>query len=89
MLIKVATRKSPLAIKQSEMVCDWLTERLGEHSFELFPVSTEIDSRLDYSLEKQGGIGLFTKELDTALLEGNAEIAVHSSKDLPIQLPLL
>ena len=50
------------------MVCDWLTERLGEHSFELFPVSTEIDSRLDYSLEKQGGIGLFTKELDTALL---------------------
>ena len=87
MLIKVATRKSPLAVKQSEMVCDWLAERLGEHSFELFPVSTEIDSRLDYSLEKQGGIGLFTKELDTALLEGNAEIAVHSSKDLPIQLP--
>lgn len=86
MLIKVATRKSPLAIKQTEMVCDWLTQRLEGHSFELFPVSTEIDSRLDYSIEKQGGIGLFTKELDTALLEGNAEIAVHSSKDLPIHL---
>ena len=86
MLIKVATRKSPLAIKQTEMVCDWLTQRLEGHSFELFPVSTEIDSRLDYSIEKQGGIGLFTKELDTALLEGNAKIAVHSSKDLPIHL---
>lgn len=87
MILKVATRKSPLAIKQSEMVCDWFASRLGEHTFELFPVSTEIDSRLDYSLEKQGGIGLFTKELDTALLEGVADIAVHSAKDLPVELP--
>ena len=87
MIIKVATRKSPLAIKQSEMVCEWLASRLSEHTFELLPVSTEIDSRLDYSLEKQGGIGLFTKELDTALLEGDADIAVHSAKDLPIELP--
>ena len=61
MLIKVATRKSPLAVKQSEMVCDWLSERLGEHSFELFPVSTEIDSRLDYSLEKRGALGFLQK----------------------------
>ena len=87
MIIKVATRKSPLAIKQTEMVCDWLSARLSEHTFELHPVSTEIDSRLDYSLEKQGGIGLFTKELDAALLEGDAEIAVHSAKDLPVELP--
>jgi hydroxymethylbilane synthase len=87
MLLKVATRKSPLAIKQSEMVCDWLSARLCEHTFELYPVSTEIDSRLDYSLEKQGGIGLFTKELDAALIEGQAEIAVHSAKDLPVELP--
>ena len=61
MLIRVATRKSPFVIKQSEMVCDWLSESLGEHSFELFPVSTEIDSRLDYSLEKQEGFGLFKR----------------------------
>lgn len=87
MIIKVATRKSPLAIKQSEMVCECLGSQFGEHTFELMPVSTEIDSRLDYSLEKQGGIGLFTKELDTALLNGVAEIAVHSAKDLPIDLP--
>lgn len=87
MTLKVATRKSPLAIKQSEMVCDWFASRLSEHTFELFPVSTEIDSRLDYSLEKKGGIGLFTKELDNALLEGFADIAVHSAKDLPIELP--
>ena len=87
MILKVATRKSPLAIKQSEMVCEWLASRLSKHTFELLPVSTEIDSRLDYSLEKQGGIGLFTKELDTALLEGDADIAVHSAKDLPIELP--
>ena len=87
MIIKVATRKSPLAIKQSEMVCDWLASQMSESTFQLYPVSTEIDSRLDYSLEKQGGVGLFTKELDTALLEGDADIAVHSAKDLPIELP--
>ena len=69
MIIKVATRKSPLAIKQSEMVCDWLASQMSESTFQLYPVSTEIDSRLDYSLEKQGGVGLFTKELDAALLE--------------------
>lgn len=86
MITKVATRKSPLAIKQTEMVCDWLSARFSEHTFELYPVSTEIDSRLDYSLEKQGGIGLFTKELDAVLLEGDAEIAVHSAKDLPVEL---
>lgn len=87
MIIKVATRKSPLAIKQSEMVCDWLRERLSEYTFELYPLSTVIDSRLDYSLEKQGGTGLFTKELDAALIEGDADIAVHSAKDLPVELP--
>ena len=87
MILKVATRKSPLAMKQSEMVCDWFASRLSEYTFKLYPVSTEIDSRLDYSLEKQGGIGLFTKELDAALLEGDADIAVHSSKDLPVELP--
>lgn len=86
MLIKVGTRKSPLAIKQSQLACDWLAEHLPEDAFELLPISTDIDSHLDYSLEKQGGTGLFTKELDALILDGTARLAVHSSKDLPIVL---
>lgn len=88
MQIKVGTRKSPLAIKQTEMVCKLLSANLDNASIEIVPISTEIDSHLNYSLENQGGQGLFTKELDEALLEKSIDIAVHSSKDLPIELNL-
>lgn len=79
----IATRKSPLALKQTEMVRSWLAEKLPDESFEDLRLSTKVDERLSWSLEKRGGIGLFTKELEAALLEDKAEIAVHSAKDMP------
>lgn len=85
MPIKIATRKSPLALKQTEMVLAWLQEKLPDDSFEALRLSTKVDERLSWSLEKRGGIGLFTKELEDALLEGHAQLAVHSAKDLPTQ----
>lgn len=81
--IQIATRKSPLALKQTEMVQAWLQEALPEEQFEELRLSTKVDERLSWSLEKRGGIGLFTKELEDALLDGRAQIAVHSAKDLP------
>lgn len=81
--IKVATRKSPLALKQTIMAIEWLAEKLPEQSFEQLQLSTKVDERLSWSLEKRGGIGLFTKELEEALLENRAQLAIHSAKDLP------
>ena len=86
MHIKVGTRKSPLALKQTDLACHWIDERLSDFTHEIIPINTEIDSHLNYSLETQGGIGLFTKELDSALLNESIDLAVHSSKDLPINL---
>lgn len=85
MPIQIATRKSPLALKQTEMVLAWLQEKLPDDSFEALRLSTKVDERLSWSLEKRGGIGLFTKELEDALLDGHAQLAVHSAKDLPTQ----
>ncbi len=81
--IQIATRKSPLALKQTEMVRAWLAEKLPEDSFEELRLTTNVDERLSWSLEKRGGIGLFTKELEDSLLDGRASIAVHSAKDMP------
>ena len=83
----IATRKSPLALKQTEMVRACLAEKLPEGSYENLELSTQIDERLNWSLEKRGGIGLFTKELEDALIERRAELAVHSAKDMPTTLP--
>jgi hydroxymethylbilane synthase len=85
-IIHIATRKSPLAIKQTDFVLDWLREKLPEETFEQLQLSTKIDERLNWSLEKRGGLGLFTKELEEALLDGRATLAVHSAKDLPTTL---
>ncbi|MFQ3225332.1 MAG: hydroxymethylbilane synthase [Lentimonas sp.] len=81
--LHIATRKSPLALKQTEMVLAWLQAKLPEDHFEALHLSTKVDERLSWSLEKRGGIGLFTKELEDALLDGRAQIAVHSAKDMP------
>ncbi len=78
----LATRRSPLAIRQAELASAFLAEKTGR-ACELLPLSTTGDRQLDWSLEMQGGKGLFTKELEQALLEGKADIAVHSAKDLP------
>ncbi len=80
--IVLATRKSPLARAQAELVAAHLRARLGA-TIELLPVVTTGDRQAEWSLEKMGGKGLFTSELEQALLRGEADLAVHSAKDLP------
>lgn len=78
----LATRKSPLALTQTEMVAAHLRAQLGVET-ELLRIVTTGDRQTDWSLEKRGGKGLFTSELEAALLRGEADVAVHSTKDLP------
>jgi hydroxymethylbilane synthase len=80
--IALATRKSPLALAQSELVSRFLAERLG-YSCTLVKIVTTGDRQSEWSLENKGGKGLFTHEIEAALRRGEADIAVHSSKDLP------
>jgi hydroxymethylbilane synthase len=84
---KVATRKSALALRQSEMVISQLRDAGQDGNWELLPLSTQGDERLNWSLEEKGGKGLFTSELEKAVLAGEAELAVHSAKDLPTNMP--
>lgn len=84
--LKLATRKSPLALAQTEMVAALLREKLGVETQSLRIVTTG-DKQTEWSLEKRGGKGLFTKELEQALLRGEADVAVHSAKDLPGDMP--
>jgi hydroxymethylbilane synthase len=83
--ITIATRESRLALWQAEYV-KALLEALG-HSVQLLGMTTKGDQILDRSLSKVGGKGLFVKELEVALEEGRADIAVHSLKDVPMDLP--
>ena len=83
--ITIATRESRLALWQAEHVRAAL-QRLG-HTVELLGMTTRGDQILDRALSKVGGKGLFVKELETALEEGRAQLAVHSLKDVPMQLP--
>jgi len=78
----LATRKSPLALAQAGLVAAYLGERLGAEC-ELLKIVTTGDRQAEWSLEEKGGKGLFTKELEAALLRGEADVAVHSAKDLP------
>jgi len=84
--IIIATRKSPLALAQTEMVAAHLRATLGVET-ELLKIVTTGDRQTEWSLEKKGGKGLFTSELEAALLRGEADIAVHSTKDLPGDMP--
>ena len=79
----LATRKSPLALVQSEMVAARLREKIPGAECELLKVITTGDRQAEWSLSKEGGKGLFTAELEQALLRGEAHLAVHSCKDLP------
>ena len=83
--IVIATRESRLALWQAEHVQALLQER--GHTVSLLGMTTKGDQILDRSLSKVGGKGLFVKELETALEEGRADIAVHSLKDVPMELP--
>ncbi|MFN7857210.1 MAG: hydroxymethylbilane synthase [Acidovorax sp.] len=83
--IVIATRESRLALWQAEHVQALLQAR--GHTVQLLGMTTQGDQILDRSLSKVGGKGLFVKELETALEEGRADIAVHSLKDVPMELP--
>jgi hydroxymethylbilane synthase len=82
----IATRESRLALWQAEHVRGLLTQRFGM-AVELLGMTTRGDQILDRTLSKVGGKGLFVKELETALAEGRAQLAVHSLKDVPMELP--
>jgi len=85
--IRIATRKSNLALWQAKHVAELLHRLFPELDVELVPLSTRGDEILDRSLDKVGGKGLFIKELEHAMLRGEAEIAVHSMKDVPSEMP--
>ena len=85
--IRIATRVSELAMWQAEHVAELIRELVEVDSATLVPMSTRGDQNLDSSLQKIGGKGLFIKELEVAMQEGNADIAVHSMKDVPADLP--
>ena len=82
----LATRKSPLALVQSELVAAHLRATLKVET-ELLKIVTTGDRQADWSLEQKGGKGLFTGELEQALLRSEADVAVHSTKDLPGEMP--
>ncbi|GKX57280.1 porphobilinogen deaminase [Leminorella grimontii] len=85
--IRIATRQSPLALWQAHYVRDRLLACHPGLTVELVTMVTRGDIILDTPLAKVGGKGLFVKELETALLEGRADIAVHSMKDVPVAFP--
>ena len=85
--LRIATRKSPLALWQAHFVRDALMQAHPGLSVEIIGMTTRGDKILDTPLAKIGGKGLFVKELEVALLEGRADIAVHSMKDVPMALP--
>lgn len=85
--LRIATRKSPLAMWQAEHVSRLLRQAHPDLEVELVGMSTQGDKILDTPLAKIGGKGLFVKELEQGMLEGIADIAVHSMKDVPVELP--
>ncbi len=86
-IVRIATRKSPLALWQAEFVKAQLEHFHPNIQVELVTMVTKGDKILDTPLAKIGGKGLFVKELETAMLEGRADIAVHSMKDVPMDFP--
>ncbi|KAE9540403.1 hydroxymethylbilane synthase [Ursidibacter maritimus] len=86
-ILRIATRQSPLALWQANFVKQALEQRFPEVSVELVTMVTKGDIILDTPLAKIGGKGLFVKELELALLENRADLAVHSMKDVPMAFP--
>ena len=84
--LRVATRKSALAMAQTTLVAEAIAAANPGLTYELVSMTTEGDRRLDKSLASFGGKGVFIKELEVALLEGRADIAVHSLKDMPAEV---
>ncbi|MGR9045301.1 MAG: hydroxymethylbilane synthase [Gammaproteobacteria bacterium] len=86
-IIRIATRKSPLALWQAEHVAERLKAAFPGLRTELVKMTTKGDKILDAPLAKVGGKGLFVKELEQGMLDGVADIAVHSMKDVPVEFP--
>lgn len=86
-LLRIATRKSPLALWQAEHVRTLLQQAHPNLTVVLVEMTTKGDKILDTPLAKIGGKGLFVKELEQGLLQGDADIAVHSMKDVPVEFP--
>ncbi len=84
--IRVGTRTSALALKQTEMVMRTIQSQFEDISFEVVPMKTRGDKLLDTSLVEFGGKGAFVTEFEEELLKGNIDIAVHSAKDMPMKL---
>ena len=85
--IKIATRRSPLALWQAEYVANLLKKANKDLKVDLMKISTEGDRLLESALSNFGGKGLFVKELENAIFDGSADMAVHSTKDVPMVLP--
>jgi len=86
-ILRIATRESPLALWQAEYVKAVLEKAHPSLTVELVPMTTRGDQILTSPLSQIGGKGLFIKELEVAMLEGRADIAVHSMKDVPMEFP--
>lgn len=86
--LTIASRESRLALWQAEHIQTRLQELYPDLTVNILPMTTQGDQILDKTLSKIGGKGLFVKELETALLDGRADIAVHSAKDVPMVLPM-
>ncbi|MGN0106449.1 MAG: hydroxymethylbilane synthase [Hominilimicola sp.] len=87
MNIKIGSRKSALAIKQTEAVINKLKACFPNDTFEIVGISTKGDRLLYKTLQSFGGKGVFIKEIETALLCGEIDMAVHSAKDMPTEIP--
>ena len=85
--VRIGTRSSRLALWQANLIALALSTKYPEVKVELVRVTTKGDKILDSPLSKIGGKGLFTKELEVAMLEGEIDLAVHSLKDVPVELP--
>lgn len=86
-VLRIATRSSRLALWQAEHVRSCLSARHSDLKLELIPITTSGDKITDRPLTNLGGKGLFIKELEQALYEGRADLAVHSMKDVPVEIP--
>ncbi len=83
--IRIGSRESRLAVIQTEKVMEFIRENHPEIELELVTMETTGDRQLDVTLDKIGGKGLFVKELDKVLLNGEIDLAVHSLKDMPME----
>lgn len=86
-VLRIATRNSPLALWQANYVKDRLLQAHKDLQVEIVGMTTKGDQMLDRTLSKEGGKGLFLKELEISLLKGETDIAVHSMKDVPVDIP--